>query len=195
MLDEKNYVPRLKEKYQKEVVPALMKKFGYKNIMEVPKITKIVVNMGVGEATKDAKALERAMEDLAAITGQKPQVRRAKRSEAGFNLRKGMPIGARVTLRKDRMWEFLDRLISIALPRMRDFRGISEKSFDGRGNFNFGIPEQTVFPEIDYDKVDKIRGMDIAIVTTAETDEEAYELLRLLGFPFRNMHRKEKEAK
>jgi large subunit ribosomal protein L5 len=195
MLDEKNYVPRLKEKYQKEVVPALMKKFGYKNIMEVPKITKIVVNMGVGEATRDAKALERAMEDLAAITGQKPQVRRAKRSEAGFNLRKGMPIGARVTLRKDRMWEFLDRLISIALPRMRDFRGISEKSFDGRGNFNFGIPEQTVFPEIDYDKVDKIRGMDIAIVTTAETDEEAYELLRLLGFPFRNMHRKEKEAK
>jgi large subunit ribosomal protein L5 len=195
MLDEKNYVPRLKEKYYKEVVPALMKKFGYKNIMEVPKITKIVVNMGVGEATKDAKALERAMEDLAAITGQKPQVRRAKRSEAGFNLRKGMPIGARVTLRKDRMWEFLDRLISMALPRMRDFRGISEKSFDGRGNFNFGIPEQTVFPEIDYDKVDKIRGMDIAIVTTAETDEEAYELLRLLGFPFRNMHRKEKEAK
>ncbi len=195
MLDEKNYVPRLKEKYYKEVVPTLMKRFGYKNIMEVPKITKIVVNMGVGEATKDAKALERAMEDLAAITGQKPQVRRAKRSEAGFNLRKGMPIGARVTLRKDRMWEFLDRLISMALPRMRDFRGISEKSFDGRGNFNFGIPEQTVFPEIDYDKVDKIRGMDIAIVTTAETDEEAYELLRLLGFPFRNMHRKEKEAK
>ncbi|HIC86707.1 MAG TPA: 50S ribosomal protein L5, partial [Aquificae bacterium] len=127
--------------------------------------------------------------------GYKPQVRRAKRSEAGFNLRKGMPIGARVTLRKDRMWEFLDRLISMALPRMRDFRGISEKSFDGKGNFNFGIPEQTVFPEIDYDKVDRIRGMDIAIVTTAETDEEAYELLRLLGFPFRNMHRKEKEAK
>ena len=179
------YVPRLKQKYREEVVPALMKKFGYKNIMEVPKIEKIVVNMGVGEAVQNIKALENAMEDLALITGQKPSVRRAKRSEAGFKLRKGMPIGAKVTLRKDRMWDFLDRLISIALPRVRDFKGLSPKSFDGRGNYNFGLEEQTVFPEIDYDKVDKIRGMNITIVTTAETDEEAKALLELLGFPFR----------
>jgi large subunit ribosomal protein L5 len=182
---EEKYVPRLKKKYQKEVVPALMKKFGYKNIMEVPKIEKIVVNMGVGEAVQNIKALENAMNDLALITGQKPSVRRAKRSEAGFKLRKGMPIGAKVTLRRDRMWDFLDRLISIALPRVRDFKGLSPKSFDGRGNYNFGLEEQTVFPEIDYDKVDKIRGMNITIVTTAETDEEAKALLELLGFPFR----------
>jgi len=182
---EEKYVPRLKKKYQEEVVPALMKKFGYKNIMEVPKIEKIVVNMGVGEAVQNIKALENAMNDLALITGQKPSVRRAKRSEAGFKLRKGMPIGAKVTLRKDRMWDFLDRLISIALPRVRDFKGLSPKSFDGRGNYNFGLEEQTVFPEIDYDKVDKIRGMNITIVTTAETDEEAKALLELLGFPFR----------
>ncbi len=179
------YVPRLKQKYKEEVVPALMKKFGYKNVMEVPRIEKIVVNMGVGEAVQNIKALENAMEDLALITGQKPSVRRAKRSEAGFKLRKGMPIGAKVTLRRDRMWEFLDRLISIALPRVRDFKGLSPKSFDGRGNYNFGLEEQTVFPEIDYDKVDKIRGMNITIVTTAETDEEAKALLELLGFPFR----------
>jgi large subunit ribosomal protein L5 len=182
---EEKYVPRLKKKYQEEVVPALMKKFGYKNIMEVPKIEKIVVNMGVGEAVQNIKALENAMNDLALITGQKPSVRRAKRSEAGFKLRKGMPIGAKVTLRRDRMWDFLDRLISIALPRVRDFKGLSPKSFDGRGNYNFGLEEQTVFPEIDYDKVDKIRGMNITIVTTAETDEEAKALLELLGFPFR----------
>jgi len=182
---EEKYIPRLRKKYQEEVIPALMKKFGYKNIMEVPKIEKIVVNMGVGEAVQNIKALENAMNDLALITGQKPSVRRAKRSEAGFKLRKGMPIGAKVTLRRDRMWEFLDRLISIALPRVRDFKGLSPKSFDGRGNYNFGLEEQTVFPEIDYDKVDKIRGMNITIVTTAETDEEAKALLELLGFPFR----------
>ncbi len=179
------YVPRLKQKYKEEVVSALMKKFGYKNVMEVPKIEKIVVNMGVGEAVQNIKELENAMNDLALITGQKPSVRRAKRSEAGFKLRKGMPIGAKVTLRRDRMWEFLDRLISIALPRTRDFKGLSPKSFDGRGNYNFGLEEQTVFPEIDYDKVDKIRGMNITIVTTAETDEEAKALLEALGFPFR----------
>jgi len=179
------YVPRLKKKYKEEVIPALMKKFGYKNIMEVPKIEKIVVNMGVGEAVQNIKELENAMNDLALITGQKPSVRRAKRSEAGFKLRKGMPIGAKVTLRRDRMWDFLDRLISMALPRVRDFKGLSPRSFDGRGNYNFGLEEQTVFPEIDYDKVDKIRGMNITIVTTAETDEEAKALLEALGFPFR----------
>ncbi len=182
---EEKYVPRLKKKYKEEVIPALMRKFGYKNVMEVPKIEKIVVNMGVGEAVQNIKALENAMNDLALITGQKPSVRRAKRSEAGFKLRKGMPIGAKVTLRKDRMWDFLDRLISIALPRVRDFKGLSPRSFDGRGNYNFGLEEQTVFPEIDYDKVDKIRGMNITIVTTAETDEEAKALLEALGFPFR----------
>ncbi len=182
---EEKYVPRLKKRYVEEVVPSLMKKFGYKNVMEVPKIEKIVVNMGVGEAVQNIKELENAMNDLALITGQKPSVRRAKRSEAGFKLRKGMPIGAKVTLRRDRMWEFLDRLISIALPRTRDFKGLSPKSFDGRGNYNFGLEEQTVFPEIDYDKVDKIRGMNITIVTTAETDEEAKALLEALGFPFR----------
>ena len=182
---EEKYVPRLRKKYREEVVPALMKKFGYKNVMEVPKIEKIVVNMGVGEAVQNIKELENAMNDLALITGQKPSVRRAKRSEAGFKLRKGMPIGAKVTLRRDRMWDFLDRLISIALPRTRDFKGLSPKSFDGRGNYNFGLEEQTVFPEIDYDKVDKIRGMNITIVTTAETDEEAKALLEALGFPFR----------
>jgi len=182
---EEKYVPRLKKKYQEEVIPALMKKFGYKNVMEVPKIEKIVVNMGVGEAVQNIKELENAMNDLALITGQKPSVRRAKRSEAGFKLRKGMPIGAKVTLRRDRMWDFLDRLISMALPRVRDFKGLSPKSFDGRGNYNFGLEEQTVFPEIDYDKVDKIRGMNITIVTTAETDEEAKALLEALGFPFR----------
>ena len=179
------YIPRLKKKYQEQLVPALMERFGYRNIMEVPKIEKVVINMGVGEAVQNIKALENAMNDLALITGQKPCIRRAKKSEAGFKLRKGMPIGAKVTLRRDRMWEFLDRLISIALPRVRDFKGLSPKSFDGRGNYNFGLEEQTVFPEIDYDKVDKIRGMDIAIVTTAETDEEAKALLELLGFPFR----------
>ncbi|OMH40255.1 50S ribosomal protein L5 [Desulfurobacterium indicum] len=179
------YIPRLKEMYKKEVIPALQKKFNYKNIMEVPKIEKIVVNMGVGEAVQNIKALENAMRDLELITGQKPSVRRAKRSEAGFKLRKGMPIGAKVTLRGDRMYDFLDRLISIALPRVRDFKGLSPRSFDGRGNYNFGLTEQVVFPEIDYDKVDAIRGMNITIVTTAKTDEEAKALLEAFGFPFR----------
>ncbi|WP_457568677.1 50S ribosomal protein L5 [Desulfurobacterium sp.] len=179
------YVPRLKEKYKKEIIPALKKKFNYKNIMEIPKIEKIVVNMGVGEAVQNIKALENAMRDLELITGQKPSVRRAKRSEAGFKLRQGMPIGAKVTLRGDRMYDFLDRLISIALPRVRDFKGLSPRSFDGRGNYNFGLTEQVVFPEIDYDKVDAIRGMNITIVTTAKTDEEAKALLEAFGFPFR----------
>jgi len=182
---DKKYVPRLREHYKKEVIPALQKKFNYKNVMEIPRIEKIVVNMGVGEAVQNIKALENAMRDLELITGQKPSVRRAKRSEAGFKLRKGMPIGAKVTLRGDRMYDFLDRLISIALPRVRDFKGLSPRSFDGRGNYNFGLTEQVVFPEIDYDKVDAIRGMNITIVTTAETDEEAKALLEAFGFPFR----------
>ncbi len=179
------YVPRLYQKYKDEVVPQLMRKFEYKNPMEVPKLVKIVVNMGVGEAVQDIKNLERAMEDLRLITGQQPAVRRAKKSEAGFKLRKGMPVGLKVTLRKERMWDFLDKTISVALPRVKDFKGLSPRSFDGRGNYSFGIAEQIVYPEIDYDKVDKIRGMDISIHTTAETDEEALWLLSLLGLPIR----------
>jgi large subunit ribosomal protein L5 len=179
------YIPRLYQKYKDEVVPRLMQRFEYKNPMEVPKLVKIVVNMGVGEAVQDIKNLERAMEDLRLITGQQPAVRRAKKSEAGFKLRKGMPIGLKVTLRKERMWDFLDKTISIALPRVKDFKGLNPRSFDGRGNYSFGISEQIVYPEIDYDKVDKIRGMDISIHTTAETDEEALWLLSLLGLPIR----------
>jgi len=179
------YVPRLYQKYREEVVPRLMKRFEYRNPMEVPKLVKIVVNMGVGEAVQDIKSLERAMEDLKLITGQQPSVRRAKKSEAGFKLRKGMPIGAKVTLRKERMWDFLDKTISVALPRVKDFKGLNPRSFDGRGNYSFGISEQIVYPEIDYDKVDKIRGLDISIHTTAETDEEALWLLSLLGLPIR----------
>ncbi|HID80044.1 MAG TPA: 50S ribosomal protein L5 [Aquifex aeolicus] len=182
---EEKYVPRLYRRYKEEVVPLLIKRFGYKNIMQVPKIAKVTVNMGVGEAVQDVRQIERAMEDLMAITGQKPQLRRAKKSEAGFKLRKGMPIGARVTLRKERMWDFLDKLISVALPRVKDFKGLNPRSFDGRGNYSFGLAEQIVFPEIDYDKVDRIRGMDINIHTTAQTDEEAYWLLSLLGLPIR----------
>ncbi len=177
--------PRLKEKYEKEVAPKLMERFGYKSPMQIPKIKKIVVNMGVGEAVQDIKQLDRAVEDLMAITGQRPEIRRAKKSEAGFKLRRGLPVGARVTLRKERMWDFLDKLISVALPRVRDFRGLNPKSFDGRGNYAFGISEQIIFPEIDYDKVDRIRGMDIIIETSAETDEEARWLLALLGLPIR----------
>ncbi|MCL6471724.1 MAG: 50S ribosomal protein L5 [Firmicutes bacterium] len=177
--------PRLKEAYRKEILPALMKEFGYKNPMQVPKIEKIVLNMGVGEATQNAKALDGAMDDLAIISGQKPIVRRAKKSIAGFKLRANMPVGTKVTLRGDRMYEFLDRLLSTALPRIRDFRGLSPKSFDGRGNYSFGVTEQLIFPEIDYDKIDKIRGMDITIVTTANTNEEGRALLRHFGFPFR----------
>ncbi len=176
---------RLKDRYREEVAPELKERFGIENPMRVPKIEKIVVNMGVGEAAQNIRALDGAMEDLAKITGQKPQLRRARKSIAGFKIREGMPVGARVTLRGDRMWEFLDRLISIALPRVRDFRGISPRSFDGRGNFALGLREQTIFPEVSYDSIDATRGLDVAVVTTAETDDEARELLRLLGMPFR----------
>ncbi|EOR22028.1 50S ribosomal protein L5 [Cytobacillus oceanisediminis] len=175
---------RLKEKFVKETTPALMSKFNYKSVMEVPKLEKIVVNMGVGDAVANAKALDVAVEELAQITGQKPLITRAKKSIAGFRLREGMPIGAKVTLRGERMYQFLDKLVSVSLPRVRDFRGVSKKSFDGRGNYTLGVKEQLIFPEIDYDKVNKVRGMDIVIVTTAKTDEEARELLTQFGMPF-----------
>ena len=175
---------RLKEKFVKEVTPALMSKFNYKSVMQVPKLDKIVINMGVGDAVANAKALDIAVEELATITGQKPVVTRAKKSIAGFRLREGMPIGAKVTLRGERMYEFLDKLVSVSLPRVRDFRGISKKAFDGRGNYTLGVKEQLIFPEIDYDKVSKVRGMDIVIVTTANTDEESRELLTQFGMPF-----------
>jgi large subunit ribosomal protein L5 len=176
---------RLKDRYREEIAPALKDGFEIQNPMRIPKLEKIVVNMGVGEAAQDSRRLDGAMEDLARITGQKPQLRRARKSIAGFKIRDGMPVGARVTLRGERMWEFLDRLITIALPRVRDFRGISPRSFDGRGNFALGLREQTIFPEISYDSIDTTRGLDVAVVTTAETDEEARELLRMLGMPFR----------
>jgi large subunit ribosomal protein L5 len=175
---------RLKEKYSKEITPALMSKFNYKSVMQVPRLEKIVINMGIGDAVQNAKALDVAVEELATITGQKPVVTRAKKSIAGFRLREGMPIGAKVTLRGERMYEFLDKLVSISLPRVRDFRGVSKKAFDGRGNYTLGVKEQLIFPEIDYDKVSKVRGMDIVIVTTANTDEEARELLTQIGMPF-----------
>ncbi|RLB02771.1 MAG: 50S ribosomal protein L5 [Deltaproteobacteria bacterium] len=175
----------MREFYEKEVVPALMEKFGYKNVMEVPRMVKIVVNMGLGEAIQDIKVLDAAMEDLKAITGQQPVVTKAKRSIAQFKLRQGMPIGCMVTLRRDRMYEFFNRLVNIALPRVRDFRGLSPESFDGRGNYTLGLREQIIFPEINYDKVYKIKGMNVTIVTSASTDEEARELLRLMGMPFR----------
>ncbi|GIN42135.1 MULTISPECIES: 50S ribosomal protein L5 [Heyndrickxia] len=175
---------RLKEKFEKELTPALMSKFNYKSVMQVPKIEKIVINMGVGDAVQNAKVLDNAVEELSIITGQKPVVTKAKNSIAGFRLREGMPIGAKVTLRGERMYQFLDKLISVSLPRVRDFRGISKKSFDGRGNYTLGVKEQLIFPEIDYDKVSKVRGMDIVIVTTANTDEEARELLTQFGMPF-----------
>jgi large subunit ribosomal protein L5 len=176
---------RLKDRYREEVAPALRERFEIQNPMRIPRLEKIVVNMGVGEAVANSRALDGAMEDLAKITGQKAEVRRARKSIAGFKIREGMPIGARVTLRGERMWEFLDRLVSIALPRVRDFRGISPRSFDGRGNFALGLREQIIFPEVSYDSIDATRGLDVAVVTTAETDEEARELLRLLGMPFR----------
>lgn len=176
---------RLKELYKSEVVPAMIKKFGYKNIMEVPRLEKIVVNMGLGEAIQNPKVLDYAMEELSLIVGQKPVITKAKKSIASFKLRKGMSIGCCVTLRRERMYEFFDRLVNVSLPRIRDFRGVSPRSFDGRGNFAIGIKEQIIFPEINYDKVDKLRGMNIVIVTTAKTDDEARELLRLLGMPFR----------
>lgn len=177
-------LPRLKEKYKSEVVPALMQKFGYKNINQVPNLEKVVINMGVGEAKDNPKALEGAVTDLTIISGQKPVTINAKRSVANFKLREGMPNGVKVTLRGDRMHYFVDKLMNIALPRVRDFRGVSAKSFDGRGNYALGVKEQLIFPEIDYDQIDKIRGMDIIFVTTANTDEEAKELLALLGMPF-----------
>ena len=176
---------RLKEKYQKDVVPALQKEFGYKNIMAVPKIEKVVVNMGLGEATANAKIVDVGADELARITGQRPVTRRAKKSIAASKVRKGMPIGTMVTLRGERMWEFLDRLVSIALPRVRDFKGVSPKGFDGRGNYTLGLRDQLLFPEIDYMKVDKARGMNVSVVTTAKTDEEARKLLQAIGMPFR----------
>lgn len=175
---------RLQDKYNNEVVKAMMEKFGYKNVMQVPRLEKIVINMGVGEAKENSKVLESAVSDLQTISGQKPVITKAKKSVANFKLRELMPIGTKVTLRKANMYEFADKLINIALPRVRDFRGVSDKSFDGRGNFSLGIKEQLIFPEIEYDKIDKVRGMDIVFVTTAKTDEEARELLRFLGMPF-----------
>ncbi len=177
--------PRLKERYRKEVVPKLMSEFGYKNIMQVPRIQKVVVNIGVGEAVSNAKALDSAVKDLTAITGQKPLVRKAKKSISTFKLREGMPIGVMATLRGDAMYYFLDRLMNIALPRTRDFRGVPRDAFDGRGNYTLGLREQLIFPEVDYDTIDKIRGMEVSIVTSAKTDEEGRRLLQLLGMPFR----------
>jgi len=175
---------RLQEKYEKEIIPAMIEKFGYKNIMEVPRLEKIVINMGVGEAKENQKVLESAVSDLTLISGQKPVLTRAKKSVANFKIRENMALGCKVTLRKANMFEFADKLMTIALPRVRDFRGVSSKAFDGRGNYSLGIKEQLIFPEIEYDKVDKVRGMDIIFVTTANTDEEARELLRFFGMPF-----------
>jgi large subunit ribosomal protein L5 len=176
---------RLREKYQKEVIPALTKEFGYKNVMAVPRLQKIVVNMGLGEATANAKIIDTGADELARITGQKPVTRRAKKSIAAFKVRKGMPIGTMVTLRGERMWEFLDRLMSIALPRVRDFKGVTPRGFDGRGNYTLGLRDQLLFPEIDYMKVDKARGMNVSVVTTAKTDHQARKLLQYIGMPFR----------
>jgi large subunit ribosomal protein L5 len=181
-----DYEPRLRNKYKDEIVPQLMKDFGFTNVMQVPKLSRIVVNMGLGEAVQNAKLIESAAEELSAITGRKPIVTRAKKSIAGFKLREGMPIGVKVTLRGEQMYDFLDRLVSIALPRTRDFKGISPKAFDGRGNYTLGIREQIVFPEINYDKIDRIKGMNVTLVTTAETDEQGRALLKSLGMPFRN---------
>ena len=182
---EKAAGPRMKARYREEIVPALREEFGYANVMQVPGLTKIVVNMGVGEAARDSKLIEGAVRDLTAITGQKPQVTKARKSIAQFKLREGMPIGAHVTLRGDRMWEFLDRLLALALPRIRDFRGLSDRQFDGRGNYTFGLTEQVMFHEIDQDKIDRSRGMDITVVTTATNDDEGRALLKRLGFPFK----------
>jgi large subunit ribosomal protein L5 len=176
---------RLREKYQKDVIPALTKEFGYKNVMAVPRVEKVVVNMGLGEATSNAKLVDVGADELARITGQKPVTRRAKKSIAAFKVRKGMPIATMVTLRGERMWEFLDRLMTIALPRVRDFKGVSPRGFDGRGNYTLGLRDQLLFPEIDYMKVDKARGMNVSVVTTAKTDEEARKLLQFIGMPFR----------
>ena len=175
---------RLQEKYNNQVAPAMMEKFGYKNIMEIPKLDKIVINMGVGNAKENPKGLEKAIEEMEMISGQKPVITRARKSVANFKLREGMPIGAKVTLRSDKMYYFLDKLVSVTLPRVRDFRGVNPNAFDGRGNYALGLKEQIIFPEIEYDKIDQVRGMDVIFVTTAKTDEEARELLKLLGMPF-----------
>jgi len=182
---EKAAGPRMKARYREEILPALREQFGYANVMQVPGLTKIVVNMGVGEAARDSKLIEGAVRDLTAITGQKPQVTKARKSIAQFKLREGMPIGAHVTLRGDRMWEFLDRLLALALPRIRDFRGLSDRQFDGRGNYTFGLTEQVMFHEINQDKIDRSRGMDITVVTSATNDDEGRALLKKLGFPFK----------
>ena len=184
-LSMSDYIPRLKEKYTNEVVPALIEKFGYSSKMETPRLSKITLNMGLGNAREDANLLESAVTELGTISGQKPVVTKAKKAISNFKIRQGDPVGARVTLRGKRMWEFMDRLISIALPRVRDFNGVPNRSFDGRGNYSLGIKEQIIFPEIDYDKIEGIHGFDISITTTAETDEEAFELLSALGIPFR----------
>jgi large subunit ribosomal protein L5 len=188
------YTPRLKKDYDDRIAKAMTEKFGYKNKFEVPKLDKIVINMGVGEATQDKKKVETAAAEMQAISGQKPVVTKAKKSIAQFKLREGMPIGCKVTLRRDRMYEFLDRLVTVALPRVRDFRGLNAKSFDGRGNYAMGLKEQIIFPEINYDQIDKVRGMDIIITTTAKTDEEARELLRLFNFPFPRDEEETKQA-
>ena len=178
-------ISRLRGKYSNEVVPALSKRFGYKNVMQVPRLTKIVLNMGLGEAITNAKILDSASDEINRITGQKPVITKARRSIANFKLREGMPIGCTVTLRREKMWEFLDRLVSFALPRVRDFKGVSKKGFDGRGNYSLGVREQIIFPEIEYDKIDKIKGLNATFVTSAGTDEEGFELLKMLGMPFR----------
>jgi large subunit ribosomal protein L5 len=178
-------VPRLKQRYRDEIVPSMRDEFGYANIMQAPRVTKVVVNMGVGDAARDSKLIEGAIRDLASITGQRPAVTKARKSIAQFKLREGMPIGAHATLRGDRMWEFLDRLLSVALPRIRDFRGLSPRQFDSRGNYTFGLNEQSMFHEIDQDSIDRVRGMDITVVTSAKTDDEGRALLRALGFPFK----------
>ena len=189
-----NYTPRLKTRYREEIRKTLNDEFNYDNVMQIPGLTKIVVNMGVGDAARDSKVINGALEDLTAITGQKPQLRRAKKSIANFKLREGMPIGAKVTLRGDRMWEFLDRMLTVALPRIRDFRGLNDKQFDGNGNYTFGLSEQTMFYEIDIDKIDRVRGMDITLVTTAGSDDEGRALLTHLGFPFADKDGKMKRA-
>ena len=189
-----NYTPRLKKAYDERIAKAMTEKFGYKNPLEVPKLEKITLNMGVGEASQDKKKVQTAAEEMALIAGQKPVITIAKKSIAQFKLREGMPIGCKVTLRRDRMYEFLDRLVTIALPRVRDFRGLNPKSFDGRGNYAMGLKEQIVFPEINYDQIDKVRGMDVIVTTTAKTDEEARELLRLFNFPFPRVEEDQKEA-
>jgi large subunit ribosomal protein L5 len=188
---ETSYTPRLKRDYDERIVPAMIERFGYKNRLEVPRLDKIVINMGVGEATQDKKRVETAAAEMERIAGQKPVITKAKKSIAQFKLREGMPIGVKVTLRRDRMYEFLDRLVTIALPRVRDFRGLNPRSFDGRGNYALGLKEQIIFPEINYDQIDKVRGMDVIVTTTAKTDEEARELLRLFNFPFPSEEQKQ----